>query len=125
MNLCQEDKRVIDTNELVSKRIEELTVKMQRASGGGFVSGLEAPVLEVDEALSEEEKADIGQTNIIKANQDAQKIRMSAKQEAETLSLLIDWQIMFQRYGYESVDDLIDTILFVEKEYCRIRKENK
>ncbi len=49
----------------------------------------------------------------------------NARQEAETLSLLIDWQIMFQRYSYDSVDDLIDTILYVEKEYCRIRKENR
>lgn len=39
------------------------------------------------------------------------------KRHATTLSLLIDWQIMFQRYQYRTVDDLIDTILFVENNY--------
>ncbi|MBR0410251.1 MAG: phosphotransferase [Eubacterium sp.] len=42
---------------------------------------------------------------------------INARRHAVTLSLLIDWQIMFARYGYRSVDDLIDTILFVEKNY--------
>lgn len=42
------------------------------------------------------------------------------KRHAQTLSLLIDWQIMFQRYQYRSVDDLIDTILFVEKNYMQM-----
>ena len=36
---------------------------------------------------------------------------------ATTLSLLIDWELMFGRYSYQSVDDLIDTILFVEKKF--------
>lgn len=42
---------------------------------------------------------------------------LTARRHAVTLSLLIDWQIMFQRYGYQSVDDLMDTILFVENYY--------
>jgi len=40
-----------------------------------------------------------------------------ARRDARTLSLLIDWQIMFQRYDYQSVDDLIDTILYVEDRF--------
>ena len=48
---------------------------------------------------------------------------LSAKRQAETLSLLIDWQIMFQRYTYKSVDDLIDTILYVEKEFHRVKNQ--
>lgn len=41
------------------------------------------------------------------------------KRHAQTLSLLIDWQLMFQRYHFVSVDDLIDMILFVEEKYQR------
>ena len=41
----------------------------------------------------------------------------AARRAATTLSLLIDWQIMFQRYEYKSADELVDTILFVEKEF--------
>ncbi|MDO4189526.1 MAG: phosphotransferase [Eubacteriales bacterium] len=43
------------------------------------------------------------------------------KRNAKSLSLVIDWQIMFARYSYRSVDDLIDTILFVEDEYRKLR----
>lgn len=39
------------------------------------------------------------------------------KRHAQTLSLMMDWQLMFQRYQFMSVDDLIDTVLFVEEEY--------
>ncbi len=85
MNLQKDDKRVIDTNELVARRIEELSIKMQQAANDGFMAGLNAPVMEVDELLTDEEKQDAVQTNLIKANQDAQRIRVSAKQEADEL----------------------------------------
>ncbi len=39
------------------------------------------------------------------------------KRHAQTLSLAIDWEIMFQRYDFDNVDDLIDTILFTEEAY--------
>ncbi|MBQ9155855.1 MAG: phosphotransferase [Eubacterium sp.] len=42
---------------------------------------------------------------------------IEARRHAVTLSLMIDWQIMFARYRYQSVDDLIDTMLFVERNY--------
>ena len=42
-----------------------------------------------------------------------------ARRLATTLSLLIDWQMMFQRYQFVSVDDLVDMILFVEAEFMK------
>ena len=47
---------------------------------------------------------------------------LEARRHAVTLSLMIDWQIMFARYRYQSVDDLIDTILFVEDNYRELLK---
>ena len=49
---------------------------------------------------------------------------MNVRRNAVTLSLLIDWQIMFDRYGYQSVDDLIDTILLVEKNFFMMLKSS-
>ena len=49
---------------------------------------------------------------------------VDARRNAVTLSLLIDWQIMFDRYGYQSVDDLIDTILLMEKNFFKMLKIN-
>lgn len=45
---------------------------------------------------------------------------VNKKRLATTLSLLIDWQIMFARYTYQSVDDLIDTVLYVEKKFMEM-----
>lgn len=84
-NLQQEDKRVIDTNELVAKRIEELSVKMQRAENEGFISGLEVPVVEVDALLQDTEEGRVPQNNVIKAGEDLESLRAKAKQEAEAL----------------------------------------
>lgn len=42
------------------------------------------------------------------------------KEHALTMSLLMDWEMMFQRSQYTSVDDLIDTILYVEERYTRM-----
>lgn len=85
MNLQQEDKRVIDTNELVARRIEELTIKMQQAENSGFVSGLDATVIEVDETQQELDGEEAARNNVIKANQEAQKLRVQAKQEADAM----------------------------------------
>uniref|UniRef100_UPI004056242F FliH/SctL family protein n=1 Tax=Acetatifactor sp. TaxID=1872090 RepID=UPI004056242F len=85
MNLQQEDKRVIDTNALVAKRLEELSVKMQQAENEGVVAGLDMPVVEVDALLAEENGEDVARNNIIKANQDAQKLRVQAKEEADAM----------------------------------------
>lgn len=42
---------------------------------------------------------------------------LDKKRDAMALSLLIDWQFMFNRYNYESIQDMIDDILYVEKNY--------
>lgn len=42
---------------------------------------------------------------------------LNKKRDAMALSLLIDWQIMFNRYNYKTVQDFIDDILYVEKNY--------
>ncbi len=84
-NLKQEDKRVIDTNELVAKRIEELTVKLQQPDEQGFVMGLNAPVLEVDELLQDTNGADASVSNVLKTSEDAEAIRAKAREEAEEL----------------------------------------
>ena len=66
----QEEKRVIDNNALIRKRIGQLSPE-------GFVSGLGAEVLDV----SVEE----GAGNVIKAREDAETILEQAKSEAETI----------------------------------------
>ena len=42
---------------------------------------------------------------------------LNKKRDAMALSLLIDWQIMFHRYEYTDIQDLIDDVLFVERNY--------
>ena len=37
MELQQEDKRVIDSNHLLERRIEELKIKRQQAAARGFI----------------------------------------------------------------------------------------
>lgn len=66
----QEEKRVIDNNALVRKRIGELAPE-------GFVSGLGAEVLDVP--------LEDGAGNVIKAGEDAETILEQAKKEAETI----------------------------------------
>ena len=44
--LSEDDARVIDTNELVAKRIRELSAKMPKESNTGFVSGLAADTVD-------------------------------------------------------------------------------
>ena len=39
------------------------------------------------------------------------------KRDAMTLSLLIDWQLMFHRYEYNNIEDLVRDVLFVEQHY--------
>ncbi|MCI8798958.1 MAG: hypothetical protein HFH88_03980 [Lachnospiraceae bacterium] len=79
-NLPQDDeKRLIDSNELVRRRLEQLAAEERRAaagSGEGFVSGLAAEVLEV----SGEEEG-----NVIKAQDEAKEILEQARAEAEQI----------------------------------------
>lgn len=83
--LNQEEMRVIDTNELVAKRIEELTVKMNRPGNEGFVTGLQAPAVEVDALLQDREEAEAAAGNAIRAGEDAEGILAKAGMEANAL----------------------------------------
>lgn len=42
---------------------------------------------------------------------------LDKKRDAMSLSLMIDWQLIFHRHQYESIDDLIQDVLFVEQQY--------
>ena len=84
--LVEEDTRVINTNELVAKRIRELSAKMQQGEGTGFVSGLAADKVD---ALVTDGEGDEGDSqvsgNVIKADEDLQKLREDAKTEAQKI----------------------------------------
>lgn len=83
--LQQDDLRLIDTNELVAKRIEELSLKIGKASNEGFVSGLQTQEVE---ALPQGENGDeTAKGNVIKANagEAAEQIVADARTEAEAL----------------------------------------
>jgi len=85
MELQQEDKRVIDSNYLLEKRIEELRIKRQQAASRGFVGGLAAEVVQVEGTASEDGQPEAMSGNVIKANEDAKGIIEAARQEAEAL----------------------------------------
>lgn len=84
-NLQQEDKRVIDTNERMARRIEELTVKMQQPENQGFVSGLDAAVVDMDALFQDNESGADNPGNVLKANESSEKIIGKAREEAEAL----------------------------------------
>ena len=83
--LVEEDARVINTNDLVAKRIRELSVKMQQGEGTGFVSGLTAD--KVDSLVADTEAEGDPQTsgNVIKAGEDLQKLKEDAETEARRI----------------------------------------
>ena len=83
--LVEEDARVINTNDLVAKRIRELSVKMQQGEGTGFVSGLTAD--KVDSLVADTEAEGGPQTsgNVIKAGEDLQKLKEDAETEARRI----------------------------------------
>ena len=84
--LSEDDARVIDTNELVAKRIRELSAKMQKESNTGFVSGLAADKVEAPVTDPEEEETDFTPSgNVIKAGEDLQKLKDDAEAEAQKI----------------------------------------
>ncbi|MGN0166908.1 MAG: FliH/SctL family protein [Acetatifactor sp.] len=87
-----EDKRVIDTNSLVQKRMDELAEKMKQTADDGFVSGLNAQ--EVQELLKDENGEIVSSGNIIKANEDASKILEQAREEAAGIVAEAQAQVM-------------------------------
>ena len=84
--LVEDDARVINTNDLVAKRIRELSAKLQQEQGTGFVSGLTAD--KVDALVTDTEDEENGQQvsgNVIKAGEDLQKLREEAEAEAQKI----------------------------------------
>lgn len=92
-NVQNDERRVIDSNDLAARRIEELARKMalepqagslggEDGSEDGFMAGLSAE--QVEGLLSDDEE---GGSNVIKANANAEKeqILSDARQEAEEL----------------------------------------
>lgn len=79
----EEDKRLIDANSLISRRIEELDILHNKHLGvggsAGFTAGLVAEQLEAPD-----EEAFLS-GNVIKANEDARIIREQAAAQAESI----------------------------------------
>ncbi len=93
-SLPDTQKRVIDTNDLVAKRIEELAAKMSRPENAGFVVGEEGVADEsgfsaglcaerVEGLLSEEDAE--GQNNVLKAQQEPAVDLVKVREEAEQI----------------------------------------
>ena len=81
--LSEDDTRVINTNDLVAKRIQELSAKMQQTKTAGFVSGLAAD--KVDALVADTEEPEVEPQNcgnVIKAGEDLQKLREDAEAQA-------------------------------------------
>lgn len=78
-----DDKRVIDTNELVQRRLEELAA--WRRSSGAFVSGLVPEGAELHSAEGEEQEVSGSSGNIIKAQEDAGRILAQAQEDANAV----------------------------------------
>lgn len=74
-----DEKRVIDTNELLQRRLKEIAVR-QRAGSGDFASGLVTEGAELHAA-----ECDQGIDNVIEAQDDAGMILTRAQEEAESI----------------------------------------
>ena len=79
MVVPEEEKRVIDSNERMKRRLELIRDTLPNISAEGFVSGLSAETMEL---LPEE---DAGEGNVIKAGVDMSAQAETARLEAEVL----------------------------------------
>lgn len=77
----EEEKRIIDSNELVRKRLEALSRENAQFRSGGFVSGLgNLEVVELSEDSEEEENG-----SLLKADEEAGNILEQARKESEEI----------------------------------------
>lgn len=88
-DFSQKEKRVIDTNELVERRIEAIATKMSNPENGGFVSGIAAEALDVSELLTDD-AGEIGgdevSGNVLKtANVDFEEMQEQANEAAQRI----------------------------------------
>ena len=89
-NVQDGEKRVIDTNELVARRMEELAAKQERqealaSSSDGFLSGLSAERLEGVTDESDPDSEDAFRSNVIKANPAPEEEEGAAGAETEMM----------------------------------------
>lgn len=78
-----EEKRVIDSNALMEKRIGELASKMIQEQKQDFVSGLNADVIDI--LLQDTDENGEYSGNVIKAGEDAEAVLEQKMQEAEAI----------------------------------------
>lgn len=85
MNPTQEEARIIDSNERVAKRLEALAAQKQAVPSQGFVSGLDAEVVDMDALFQDIDEEGVPQNNVIKAGEDAEAVRMQMQQEVDSI----------------------------------------
>jgi flagellar assembly protein FliH len=89
-DFSQKETRVLDMNDLVEKRIEAVQSKMKKPANQGFVAGLNAEEVNVedgssDAGLSAEEASDLSGNIIKAANEDAEEMRRQAEAGAQKI----------------------------------------
>lgn len=82
--VVEEEKRIIDTNTLMQKRIQEISTQLRQSENRGFQEGFVAglPAENVSVLLEDGEGSE---GNVLKANEDAGFILEQARQEAASL----------------------------------------
>ncbi|MBQ4537945.1 MAG: hypothetical protein II994_10085 [Lachnospiraceae bacterium] len=88
VEFSKENTRVIDMNELVAKRIEELSVRMKKPENAGFMEGLQVENVEtaseeINSLLADPENEAV--SNVIKASETPEDIKINASREAERI----------------------------------------
>ncbi len=85
-NFQQDETRVIQSNELLAKRMEEIEKEnKKKAENAGFISGIAAETIDADSMLGEDDAEGFVQGNIIKAREEVDSIMTAARQEAESI----------------------------------------
>lgn len=84
-DFSQEDKRILDMNELVEKRIEAANARKNKTENTGFVEGIQAESVELSGLFEDNETADAESSVIKAANEDAEELRAQANQAAQRI----------------------------------------
>lgn len=84
-DFSQEDKRILDMNELVEKRIEAANARKNKTENTGFVEGIQAESVELSGLFEDNETADAESSVIKAANEDAEELRAQANQVAQRI----------------------------------------
>lgn len=81
----QDETRIINTNELLAKRMEEWTAQPQATGNTGFVSGIIAETIEVAPSLAENGDMEGNLSNVIKAVEEPMRTREEVEAEAQRI----------------------------------------